>query len=167
MPDRIEALIAATKSLSDVPAWVLSGADDLGFTAPLEVDGVTVEGLTLRARARKSLADREVIFQLEYHHSQGGGPVARIEWNPLNAHSNKGLGPKHLRHLIQKGSHLHCFDLNWRHSQEGVLKGLLPIAIPINEEPQNFRALLGVVGTTFRINNAQLVTAPPWEPTML
>jgi hypothetical protein len=168
MPTKIEGLVAADKALIDVPAWIERAADDLELSAPLEVKGVTIEGLTLRGRARKSLADREVIFQLEYHHSQiVGGAVARIEWRPLNVHSNKGLGPKALRHVIQKGSHHHRFDLNWRHSRDGVLKGDLPIALPINEEPENFRALLGVVGKEFRIKNIQLVSAPPWQPAML
>jgi hypothetical protein len=112
-----------------------------------------------------------VIFQLEYHHSRiVGGPVARIEWRPLNPHSNKGLGPKHLRHVIQDGSHHHRFDLNWQRSQESVLRGELLIAVPLTEEgpePQNFRALLAVVGKAFRIRNIQLVTPPPWQPTMI
>jgi hypothetical protein len=137
MPTRIAGLVAAEKSLIDVPAWVNRGADGLEFSVPLEIDGVTVEALTLRGRARKSLADRELAFQLEYHHASIiGGPVARIEWRPLNPHSNKGLGPKQFRHIIQTGSHHHCFDLNWQRSQEAVLQDSLPIAVPI-EDPGN------------------------------
>src|SRR5262249_55601498 len=167
MPNKIAGLVLAEKSLLDVPVWTVRGADALEFSAPLEVDGVTVEALTLRGRARKPLPDREVVFQLEYHHARIiGGPVARIEWRPLNAHSNKGLGPEHLKHVIQSGSHHHCFDLNWGWSREAVLRGELPIARPI-DEPNNFRALLAVIGKEFRINNIQLVTPPPWEPRML
>lgn len=167
-PTRIQGLVLAEKLLSDVPAWRERGADGLEFSAPLEIDGVTVEALTLRGRARKSLADREVIFQLEYHHARIiGGAVARIEWRPLNPHSNKGHGPKDLQHVIQSGSHHHCFDLNWKESQEACLRGDLPIALPIADDPKNFRALLAVVGKEFRIKNIQTVTAPPWEPLML
>jgi hypothetical protein len=167
MPTKIEGLVLAEKSLLDVPAWMSRGTDGLDFSVPLEVDGVTVEAITLRGRARKPLPDREVIFQLEYHHAQIiGGPVARIEWRPLNAHNNKGVGPKHLRHIIQSGSHHHCFDLNWQRSHEAVLRGELPIAVPI-DDPNNLRALLAVVGKAFRINNIQLITPPPWEPMML
>jgi hypothetical protein len=167
MPTKIEGLVLAKKTLLDTPAWIVRGADVLDFSAPLEVDGVTVEALTLRGRARKPLPDRELVFQLEYRHAHIiGGPVARIEWRPLNPHSNKGLGPKHLRHVIQSGSHHHCFDLNWQRSKDEVLRGELPIALPI-EDPGNFRALLAVVGKEFRIDNIQLVTSPPWEPTLL
>src|SRR4051794_26554456 len=123
MPDKIEALVTAKKSLTGEPPWTDRGADGLDLTAPLEIDGVVVEGLILRGRARKPLPDREVIFQLEYHHSEIiGGPVARLEWKPLNSHNNRGLGPKHLRHKIQTESHHHRFDLNWQRSREGVLK---------------------------------------------
>ena len=168
MPDRIEGLVSARKSLSDVPAWAERDVDGLEFSVPLEINGVTIEALTLRGRARKPLADREVILQLEYHHARIiGGPIARIEWRPLNTHSNRGLGPKDLQHVLQSGSHHHCFDLNWRWSKEGVLKGLLPIALPLAEDPANFRALLGVVGKEFRIENIQLIEIPPWEPRML
>jgi hypothetical protein len=171
MPTKIAGLIAAEKDLIDVPAWNERGADGLDLSAPLEIDGVVVEGLTLRGRTRKPLQDRELIFQLEYRHSQIiGGPVSRIEWRPLNPHSNKGIGPKHLQHAIQDCSHLHPFDLNWERSQEAVLRGDLPIAVPLTEhwpEPENFRAFLAVVGKAFRIRNIQIVTPPPWQPTML
>ena len=167
MPTKIAGLVAAKKTLVDVPVWGERGADGLEFSAPLEIDGVTIEGLTLRGRARKPLADREVAFQLEYHHAQIiGGAMCRIEWRPLNPHSNKGLGPKELRHIVQNGTHHHCFDLNWKRSEEAVLQGDLKIAVPL-DDPGNFRALLAVVGKEFRISNIQLVTLPPWEPRML
>jgi hypothetical protein len=52
MPTKIEGLVAAHKSLLDVPAWTERGADGLDLSAPLEVDGVVVEALTLRGRAQ-------------------------------------------------------------------------------------------------------------------
>jgi len=168
MPTKIFDLVHAEKELSAVPVWIDRGSDGLEVSATLEVGGVTVEGLTLRGTARKPLMDRHVTFQLEYRHSQIiGGPVARIEWRPLNPHNNKGLGPKRLQHVIQTSSHHHLFDLNWRRSEEGVLKGDLPIAVPLEGEPKNFRALLAVVGKKFRINNIQIIPLPPWQPRML
>jgi hypothetical protein len=166
VPD-LPALVGAEKVLVITPAWIDREADALDLTAPLEIDGVAVEGLTLRGRARKPLADREVIFQLEYHAPEiVGGPVCRIEWRPLNKHNNKGLGPKEFQNVIQDGSHHHRFDLNWKRSEAAVLRGEIPIAIPI-EDPGSFRGLLAVVGKEFRIRRIQSVTVPPWEPKML
>jgi hypothetical protein len=168
MPTELPGLISADKLLSIIPAWVERGPDGLEFTAPLEADGVVIEGLNLRGRARKSLIDREVIFQLEYHRPQiVGGPVCRIEWRPLNAHNNKGLGPKEWRHMLQTGSHHHRFDLNWARSPEACLRGDIPVAVPINDDPKNFRALLALVGKEFRVNKIQQITVPPWAPTMI
>jgi hypothetical protein len=165
-PD-LSALVGADKVLVVESTWVERGVDGLELTAPLEVNGVAVEGLTLRGRARKPLADREVIFQLEYHTSEViGGPICRIEWRPLNKHNNRGLGPKELRNIIQDGSHHHRFDLNWERSQAAVLRGEIPIAVPF-DDPANFRALLAVVGKEFRIKRIQSVAVPPWEPAML
>ena len=128
---------------------------------------MALEGLSLRGRTRKSLADREVIFQLEYHAADViGGPVCRVEWRPLNKHNNKGLGPKELRNVIQGGSHHHRFDLNWEKAQAAVLRGELPIAVPF-DDPGSFRGFLAIIGKEFKIKRIQSVTVPPWEPTML
>jgi hypothetical protein len=166
LPD-LPALVGAEKVLAAAPSWVQRGADTLDLTASLEIDDVAVEGLTLRGRARKPLPDREVIFQLEYRSHEGGGPICRIEWRPLNKHNNKGIGPKQLQNVIQDGSHHHRFDLNWQRSPAAVLRGELPIAVPLDDDPTNFRALLAVVGKEFRIRRIQSVTVPPWEPAML
>lgn len=168
MPTRLPTLVNATKSLGSVPTWVERGPTGLEFTVPLEIDGVVIEGLGLRGRACKPRADREVIFQLEYRHPQiVGGPCCRIEWRPLGAHSNKGLGPKQFRHKLLVGSHHHRFDLNWERSPEAVLRGDLPIAVPINDDPKGFRPLLAVVGKEFKIIKIQQIPIPPWEPSML
>lgn len=164
----LPVLVGTEKELAINPAWFERGPDSLELTAPLEVSGIAVEGLSLRGRARKSLADREVIFQLEYHTADVvGGPICRIEWRPLNMHNNKNIGPKEFRNIILDGSHHHRFDLNWQRSEAAVLRGELPIAVPLNNEPANFRALLAIVGEEFRIRRIQSIPVPPWEPSML
>jgi hypothetical protein len=123
--------------------------------------------MQFRGQARKSLADKAVTFQLEFHRAQIiGGPICRIEWRPLSAHSNLGKGPEEWRHKLQKGTHHHDFELNWAESPDGVQRGHLPIAIPITDPP-DFTSLLEVVGKEFRIEGLGLVAAPPWEPTLL
>jgi hypothetical protein len=77
------------------------------------------------------------------------------------------LGPKEFQHILQTGSHHHRFDLNWARSPDAVLRGELPIAVPIENEPTSFRALLALVGKEFRIKKIQSVAVPPWQPSML
>jgi hypothetical protein len=164
----LPALVRAEKILAAPPAWAERGPDAIDFSASLEVEGITIEGLSLRGRTRKSVIDREVIFQLEYHRAQIiGGAICRIEWRPINGHNNKGLGPKEFQHILQTGSHHHRFDLNWARSPDAVLRGELPIAVPIENEPTSFRALLALVGKEFRIKKIQSVAVPPWQPSML
>jgi hypothetical protein len=165
--DDLPRLVCAKKVLSVIPEWVERGPNVLGFSVALEADGIIIEGLTLRGRACKSMADREVIFQLEYHRARiAGGPICRIEWRPLNGHNNRGLGPREWQNILQAGSHHHRFDLNWAHSKAASLRGDLPIAIPL-DDPPNYRALLGVVQKEFTIAGTQQIPLPPWQPTMI
>jgi len=121
-----------------------------------------------RRRRRGVTVSQAVIFQLEFHRPDViGGPICRIEWRPLNKHNNKALGPREWRNMMQNESHHHRFDLNWDRSQAGVLRGELPIAIPLAADPGSFRALLAVVGKEFRIKRIQSIEVPPWEPAML
>jgi len=162
------ALVTVQKALASVPEWIERNADILDFVVPLEAESVVLEGLSLRGRTRKSLADREVVFQLEFHHPQiVGGAICRIEWKPLSSHSNKGNGPKELRHILQSGSHHHRFDLNWEHSPADVQRGSLPIAVPILPCPKNFRELVALVQKEFNIKGLQSIAIPPWQPTLI
>jgi hypothetical protein len=132
----LPALVAAQKDIGAISAWIDRDADAIEFTVSLEANGVVIEGLTLRARGRKSLPDREIIFQLEYHAPQIiGGPICRIEWRPLSTHNNKGVGPKEWKYRIIRGTHHHRFDLNWKHSEAGCLRGDIPIAVPMDDPP--------------------------------
>ena len=99
-PD-LPALISADKVLVAAPAWAEIGPGVLVLTAPLEIEGVTIEGLTLRGTARKPMPDRQVVFQLEYRAAGiSGGPICRIEWRPLSGHNNRGIGPKEFRNIV-------------------------------------------------------------------
>ena len=85
----------------------------------------------------------------------------------MNAHNNRGKGPRKWRFIELSGTHHHRFDLNWDHSQAAILRGELHIAVPLDPDPDNFRALLAVVGKEFRIKRIQSIPVPPWEPSML
>ena len=160
---------SAQKTLAAAPRWSLkANTDQLYISAPLDIEGVTVEGLRLGGTAMESRPDEAVTFQLEYLPAKGhGGPFCRIEWRPLSGHSNKGLGPPEFRFRVQRGSHHHRLDLNWAHSPVGVGRGLVPIAVPIDSDPPDFRGLLEFVGKEFRIGNIGLVPTPTWKPKLL
>lgn len=157
-------LIVADKLIASPTEWTVTGRR-LGLRLPLEIDGFVEEGFFLRACATASLPDRDVLFQLEYHGVAipgGTGPLARLEWNTLRPHNNKGKGPEELRFIDQIPTHFHSFEDNWSES-EGAMKGdNLPIARPVFQTIQSFTDCVFFVGNLFRINNMQVVKTPDW-----
>lgn len=144
----------------------------LVLVSPLDIDGVTVEGLQFRATALLVRRDESITFQLEYfprRRQPKGGPMERIEWRPLRGHNNKLIGPLEHRNKLQRGSHHHEFRLNWEHSKTAVRKGDLPLSVPIQPEP-SYDEILVFVGKAFRISPIDWVPPPPWaewQPSLL
>jgi len=107
-------------------------------------------------------------FQLELHPpGEIGGPLCRLEWRPLAGHNNRGRGPKEWQHKQMVGCHHHTFDLNQRYASKDVAKGLLPLAIPLENSPTNFGGVLVLVKKEFRISNIEWIEPPPWEPSLV
>jgi hypothetical protein len=158
-----KALFEAEKILPTRPEWQDLGQDQIGFTTSLDIDAVTVEGLTLRRRAMSNLPDRNVIFQLEVHPPHRRViALSRICWNPLGPHNNKKKGPPELRQKFQHGSHYHRFDLNFSEDQGNMKAGNLKVAVPLDTDPATFEELIVLMGNCFRISNVGLIEPPIW-----
>jgi hypothetical protein len=168
MQHDIEALFCAEKMLATTPTWVHRDSDCMEIVCSIEIDGIVKEGMSFRLTARKSMPDEMVTAQLEFHPpGEAGGALARVEWRPLSAHNNRGLGPKEYRHRLIEGCHHHSFEANLKFAESEIRKGRLPVALPLKESPANFDALLDFVSKEFRITNIQWIEAPPWEPLLV
>jgi hypothetical protein len=168
----IPELYAAEKAIVSANAWVerdnAQPSRLLTMIAHLEIDGVSIPGLRLRGTAIRSMPDRAVTFQLEYHRPrQHGAALARVEWLPIKGHNNKGMGPKELRFVQITGTHIHPFDLNWNDAQKQLRRGNLPIATPLDLTPNTFDRLLEFVGKEFRIKGLENVRQPEWQPDLV
>jgi hypothetical protein len=164
----IEAFFKADKTIPIPPDWFVLDSEWIGFACPLDVDGVTLAGFRLQAKAMLRQPDRHVVMQLEHlPPTDKGGAICRIEWRPFSGHNNKGNGPANLRFKDILTSHLHPFDLNWRECEKSVRRGQLPIALPLDPDPPNYREFLALVGIEFRIENIQCVVIPPWQPVII
>jgi hypothetical protein len=164
MAGTLRELVEAEKLIAAPTDWTKRGKR-LELKLPLEIDGLIEEGLFLRASALEPLPDQEVMLQLEYHGISipgGTGPLARIEWNSLRPHNNKGKGPAELRFVDQRPSHVHHFHDNWSDETGALLRDNLPVARPIVEPIQEFTDLLDFAGNLFRIKNIRLVKVPEW-----
>jgi hypothetical protein len=101
----LDILHKSRKSFPLKPQWKDRGNGWLVLISPLDIDGVTIEGLNFRAAAKTDRPDESVTFQLEYlprRKGVKGGPMARIEWLPIRPHNNKFVGPLHLRGKLNR-----------------------------------------------------------------
>ena len=126
-------LFRSPKKLVSDLMWVET-ENELSFLAPVEVDGITMEGIRLRGTAYPSVPQRSVMLQIECHSARYKvGPLDRMDWNPLHEHNNKRKGPPELIFLRQRVSHHHTFDWNWLEEEKRMRAGNLPIAVPMAE----------------------------------
>ena len=126
MSGDLERIWNSDKDLSIEPVWQRrTQGEYVRLVSPVEIGGITEQGLLFTASAHVYRPDGYVTFQLEYAsvHSRRGHPFVRFEWKPKSPHNNKGIGPPEYQHMIIKGTHVHPFDLNWEHSEDKVRKG--------------------------------------------
>jgi hypothetical protein len=163
----IPTLMAASKTLTASPKWVGQG-DQFRFVSTFEVGGVTQEGIWLRGQCVRTIADRQLMFQIEFqrHSPKDRVPAARIDWRPAKPHTNKNIGPAPYRLLVIEGSMHHRFDLNWPLGIERMLAQNLPIAVPLEPDPVDYKALLKMVGKVFKVKGLDKLAPPEWEPRM-
>ena len=137
----LKAYWLADKELSIEPDWKSRGHDEFArLVSPLDINGVTIEGLRFTVSAHIYAPDRCVTFQIEFESMKHprGVPFVRFEWRPISPHNNKNVGPKEFRLIDISETHIHPFDLNWDHSQSAVRKGVLPIAIPVSQTIESY-----------------------------
>jgi hypothetical protein len=169
MSDELRDLFFAEKRLSGELQWV-DGHREGTFVlvCPLEIEGVTMEGLRLRASALKFLPDEELCIQMEFHgRRQKFEPMCRFEWRPLSPHDNKGRGPAEFRFRKIRGSHTHPFEMNLAESMRSTRSRNLRIAIPVVPDPATFEDALEFAGKEFRINNMRSIPRPLWQARMI
>lgn len=156
----------AQKSLPLRPSWLQGDNDRLSLVSPLDIDGVTVEGLRLRVTAISCRIEECVTMQIEYFPPKRdvrGGPMARLEWKPLTGHNNKNCGPMEFRNVVISGTHHHRFDLNWDEQSSALRRGNLPIAVPITPDLPSFKTLVDLASQEFRISNLGWLPEPLWQ----
>lgn len=163
----LEKYWLADKELSISPNWRRRREREefVRLVSPLDIAGVTEEGLRFTASAHIYAPDRQVVFQIEYETLTypRGVPMARFEWRPTSPHNNKGIGPPDHRYKVIRGTHIHPFDLNWQHSEGQVRKGSLPIAVPVEPPIESYKDALAFVENNFRIRGVTTLPLPPWE----
>jgi len=77
----LKTLFEESKNFPVRPYWIKRDEERFNLVSPLDIGGVTIEGLQFRAIAMINRPDEMVTFQLEYFPAKKnpkGGPIARI-----------------------------------------------------------------------------------------
>lgn len=152
MQRTLREIFLAKKHLAQTPVWRAEGRS-FALSVPLEVDEITIEGLQLRGKARPNAPDSDVMLQLQIHPAgRRAIHLDRVCWKPRHAHNNGPDGPKEWRFREFHCSHRHHFDLNWKVQLDEMESGNLPIAVPLEHDPERFEDLLALIDSWFRIN---------------
>lgn len=172
LPQNIETLVNSEKRLDLRPEW--DAANDpryFVFTVPLVIGEAIIGGFQLRAKVSKEFVDRDALMQLEFSVARRHQALWRIQWRPLETHTNKGWGPKGYEYMRFDGtSHQHMFIDNWIPSEHRTRAKNLPGARPIEPDPGTLSEFIAFSGKCFRIKDVDLINLPPstadmfWTP---
>lgn len=161
----LAAFLAAEKAPSAPIAWEQDDRN-LRFAVALKIDGVTEAGMVLFGRASLALPERNVTLGLSWDDPEGrGGNFDRLDWRPLGAHTNKGLGPPENRFTLIEGTHHHPLADNAA-LEMGLLRAIrenLPVALPVAPEPADWPAFLALAAQRWNFHDVVPVPLPPWQ----
>ena len=142
----------------------------MGLVLPLDVEGVTLAGLWLRASALVGFPDEAVLFQLEYGRPgmRSRTPLMRLEWRPLSRpHRNPLGGPAAHAGLLIPGTHLHPSELNWVPANQAMRSGNLPFALAVEPDFNRFEECVDWVGRRFNTLDLTRLARPGWQARLL
>lgn len=161
----LSAFVAAEKAPSGPIGWEPDGRN-LRFAVALEIDGVTEAGMLLFGRASLALPDRNVTLGLSWDDPAGrGGNFDRFDWRPIEAHTNRGLGPPQHRFMLIEGTHHHPLAENAALAV-GLLRAVrenLPVALPVEPDPPDWPAFLALAGQRWSLHDLVHAPLPPWQ----
>lgn len=164
----LPTLVRAEKRIPGNVQWVLRDPRWLALTASVDIDGVTVAGLSIRGKALLSYPEGAVTLQLQFQAARGKAQhLVRAEWKPIKPHTNSGRGPADWRFKSIPGSHIHRFDDNYLEHEHRMYAGAQQSAVPLPEIVDSYERFLEFCGKEFRVNNMDVLPAPPWQPRML
>lgn len=166
------ALFEAWKTIALAPRWSAPHSETgySWFDAALEIDGVVIRGLVLHGGCYPSKPGCHVTFELRIAKVVGrpARPLARIDWRSLTGgHSNQRRWGTEWAGKTVGPSHFHDFWLNYSQETGRLKSANLPVASPLDPEPDSFFALRDFTRQALKIANMERVEEPGWERKLL
>lgn len=162
-------LAEQAKTISFFPGWSKPEEETgyVWFDAPLEIGGVTERAFFLHGGCYADKPDCNLTFEMRIGKELGRRciPLTRFCWRSLKGgHSNpRRTYMQELSGQRVGPTHFHPFALNYDAIKQRMRDPDLRCAMEINAEFQTFMQVRLLVGSLFRINNIDVVEAPPWE----
>jgi hypothetical protein len=156
--------LAAPKALAAPVRWK-PDPPHLVFAVALDIEGVTEPGFLLRARTVLAVPGEDISLQLTRSPPLRRNNFARLDWRPIQPHTNKRLPDPALDLLHLAGSHHHALEANAAHpgGLHDAIQQNLPVAIPFEAEPRDWAELAALAGRLWRIEGLDDAPAPPWQ----
>ena len=82
-------------------------------------------------------------------------------------HTNPDAGPREVRLLECRSTHLHSFDLNFISKENRMRAGNLPLATPVDPDPVTFEDFLAFGKKSLRINGLEKIARPKFQGELL
>ena len=156
-------LANCAKKLSGMPRWQENGSawKIARISLISEIEGL--DGLFLRLKAPNLRDGSGFLLQVEYQpgDARGTEPLSRLEWRV--GHTNPNLGPPEYRLLECPGTHFHSFDLNYIDGEDRMRRSNLPLAEPVEPDPDTFEELLAFGRKSLRISDLDEISRPEFE----
>jgi hypothetical protein len=167
----LPVLAEVEKQLRTAVRWSEPDSDGMmQFVAPLTLGEITIGGLHLRGSCYETARNRAITFQVELAApgKRTRLPLTRLDWRPLaEPHRNRAHSDLALSRIYIFGSHFHRFDLNWLPSAKAMRSGNLPMAVPLEPDPQTFDSLLDIARKLLKISDIDRVPCPQWTERLL
>jgi hypothetical protein len=132
-----------------------------------DTSGASIEGAALRIMVWRHRPMQDMTATLEATHQMKPVCLARLDVAPSGVHINRFWRRFKCPPTIE-GSHFHPFEQNALVGRSAFDPSEnLPVAVPVDPEPQSFRDFVKVIGSVFNISETEKLPTPPAQESML
>ena len=158
-----EALEAQKSAVTLGPWRPTNRPPAIEIRSALQVQGVVVQGLELYLKCSEERPEERVAIGLSIETSIGPKCFARIDWRGTD-HPNSSKRCGHLQFFPAGRTHFHN-PMLWPLEDDPLshIRENLPIALAIEDPPQDFRDLLVRCASILNVTNLAEATSPRWQ----
>ena len=161
---QVREALAAQKSAITLGPWRPTNRPPaIEIRSALLAHGVVMQGLELYLKCSEERPEERVSIGLSIETSIGPRCFARVDWRGTD-HPNSSKMCGDFQFVPAGRTHFHNPTL-WPLEDDPLdhIKDNLPIALAIEEPPQNFRALLQRCASILNVTNLAEATPPRWQ----